>query len=653
VERPGSLYENWLFGQFNSQYSRRRVRSELSSTMGVSMQNVPSSNTRPNWLAYFKVYQADDNAWLYAEATKNMPLGLSIWRLENPADARTFRLVLSNPAAGGAAGVSMEKFRGKTMVEAFPWIFETPIPKALQEVVLSGKARELGEIQSVDEYAPAGFFAGKAFSLRGNCVGVIFENITQGNEAAETVAGQAKLLDLANDAILVSDREGNMVYWNKGAERMYAWTAREALGKAAHELLQTEFPRPAEEIQEKLLREGHWEGELIQLKRDGSRITVASRWILQRDETGKPAGRLQFNTDITERRVAEKALQEARELSRQTTEVTLTSQMGGLLQTCLSLKEAYSIMPWFVPKLLPTESGALCMLNASRKLVEVVALWGDDPGGEHVFAPDDCWALRRGRVHSVDDSASAVVCRHLGSSPPASYLCVPLVAMGDTLGILHLRTKLDAECQPEAKREHFSASKQQLVMMVAEQIGLGLANLRLRDTLRMQSVRDPLTGLFNRRYMEESLERELRRAARKEGPLGIFLFDIDYFKGLNDSLGHEVGDTLLRDLGIFLQAHVRAEDVACRYGGDEFILILPNASLAVTRQRAEQLRETVKHLGVHRHGQHLGTITLSLGMAVYPEHGITVQALLRSADEALYRSKKQGGDRVLVGKAAN
>jgi diguanylate cyclase (GGDEF)-like protein len=190
-------------------------------------------------------------------------------------------------------------------------------------------------------------------------------------------------------------------------------------------------------------------------------------------------------------------------------------------------------------------------------------------------------------------------------------------------------------------------------MMVAEQIGLGLANLRLRDTLRMQSVRDPLTGLFNRRYMEESLERELRRAARKEGPLGIFLFDIDYFKGLNDSLGHEVGDTLLRDLGTFLQAHVRAEDVACRYGGDEFILILPKASLAVTRQRAEQLRETVKHLGVHHHCQHLGTITLSLGMAVYPEHGITVQELLRSADEALYRSKKQGGDRVLVGKAAS
>jgi diguanylate cyclase (GGDEF)-like protein len=329
------------------------------------------------------------------------------------------------------------------------------------------------------------------------------------------------------------------------------------------------------------------------------------------------------------------------------------SQMGGLLQTCLSVKEAYSIMPWFLPKLFPTESGALCLFNASRKLVEVVAFWGDDPGGEHVFAPDDCWALRRGRVHFVDDSSSAVVCRHLGSSPPASYLCVPLVAMGDALGILHLRTRLDAECRPEAKREHFSASKQQLVTMVAEQIGLGLANLRLRDTLRMQSVRDPLTGLFNRRYMEESLERELRRAARKEGPLGIFLFDIDCFKGLNDSLGHEVGDTLLRDLSSFLQAHVRAEDVACRYGGDEFILILPNASLAVTWQRAEQLRETVKHLGVHHHGQHLGTITLSLGVAVYPEHGITVQALLRSADEALYRSKKQGGDRVLVGKPAS
>jgi diguanylate cyclase (GGDEF)-like protein len=177
-----------------------------------------------------------------------------------------------------------------------------------------------------------------------------------------------------------------------------------------------------------------------------------------------------------------------------------------------------------------------------------------------------------------------------------------------------------------------------------------LANLKLRETLRIQSVRDPLTGLFNRRFMQESFDRELRRAARTNRTLGGILLDIDHFKQFNDSFGHEAGDVVLREVGGFLQSHVRGEDIACRVGGEEFMLILPDASLDVTRQRAERVREEIKRVCVQYAGRLLGTVTVSGGVVVFPVHGTTIDALLRSADEALYQAKAQGRDQVVVAK---
>ncbi len=187
----------------------------------------------------------------------------------------------------------------------------------------------------------------------------------------------------------------------------------------------------------------------------------------------------------------------------------------------------------------------------------------------------------------------------------------------------------------------------------AGQIALSLAKLRLRETLRLQSIRDPLTGLFNRRYMEESLARELRRAARNQRSLGAIMLDLDHFKRFNDTFDHEAGDALLRELGDFLRTRTRCEDIACRYGGEEFALILPEASVEVTRQRAERLRTEFKHLNVEHRGQSLGTVTLPLGIAVFPEHGTSVEDILWAADRALYRAKEEGRDRVVIGELSD
>ena len=199
----------------------------------------------------------------------------------------------------------------------------------------------------------------------------------------------------------------------------------------------------------------------------------------------------------------------------------------------------------------------------------------------------------------------------------------------------------------EAHADPLDTLAQQAVA-VGERISLALANLRLREVLRGQSLRDPLTGLFNRRYMEESLERELRRAVRNNLSVALLMLDIDHFKRFNDTFGHQAGDTLLRALGDFLMKRTRGQDAACRYGGEEFALILSGTSSESAHKRAELLREELTHLTVEHAGQVLGSVTLSIGVAAFPGHDSS-EELIRAADQALYRAKAEGRDRTIVG----
>ncbi|PYM59643.1 MAG: GGDEF domain-containing protein, partial [Candidatus Rokuibacteriota bacterium] len=231
---------------------------------------------------------------------------------------------------------------------------------------------------------------------------------------------------------------------------------------------------------------------------------------------------------------------------------------------------------------------------------------------------------------------------------PTAYLCVPLAAQGETLGVLHLTARLAAPEESTAERRGISESRQRLAVTVAEQFALALANLRLRETLRTQSVRDPLTALFNRRYMEETLEREIRRAERERRPLSVVMLDVDRFKNFNDSFGHEAGDAVLSALGGLLRGVCRAADVACRYGGEEFVLILPAAPLSDARRRADEIRAAIRELHVTHEGRPLGPVRCSMGVSAFPEHGATVVNLLRAADAALYRAKREGRDQVVV-----
>ena len=465
--------------------------------------------------------------------------------------------------------------------------------------------------------------------------------------------------ETATDAFITINSESRILFVNAAAERIFGYTRAEMLGQELTLFMPESFRQQNKAGLKRSLETGQiytaWESvELTGLHKSGASIPLEvsfGEFLSDGEHTFTGIVR-----DITERKRAQESLQlvndllsaRVAELEQLNRDMTLVNQMGELLQTCVRLEEAYAVFGQTAPELFAAESGALYVLDAVHNLVESVAVWGDAPPGEPVFAPGDCWALRRGQAHGVESSDAGLVCQHLGQSHSRTSLCVPMMAQGEALGVLLLHSGPGESGQPV----RLGASRQRLALNVAEHLGLALANLRLREALQDQSIHDPLTGLFNRRYMEESLERELRRALREQRTLGLIMLDLDHFKQFNDTYGHEAGDALLRELGHLLQARIRKEDIACRYGGEEFVLVLPEASLEVTRRRAEQLRESFKSLTVRVRGQNHGAGTVSLGVAGFPEHGATFSALLRVADAALYRAKNEGRDRVIVGQPA-
>lgn len=447
---------------------------------------------------------------------------------------------------------------------------------------------------------------------------------------------------------LMKDEQGRFVYINQPFERCFNIKMEDWLGK-------TDFDVWSEEL-------------ALQFRENDRAVLAADKTLEVVEVVPDPDGNLRqwlsfkfpchdisgqrllggIAIDITDRLQAQEALQQANdklsrsvdELEQRQREFAQLRELSDFLQACKTVEEAYTALEQLVPALFPQTNGGIFLINDSKNLVEAVATWGSPLPSQELFAPDECWALRRGRTHHTTEAHSKLRCSHIHSdSLPTPSLCIPVMAQGKAMGVLYLSLQ---ELGGSIK------SKQHLAVTVADHIALALANLKLRETLQNQSIRDPLTGLFNRRYLEESLERELHRCDRAQQSLGIIMLDVDHFKSFNDTFGHSAGDAVLRELGQFLQSHIRKSDIACRYGGEELTLILPEASVEIVLERAQAIREGVKRLAVQHRRQLLGTISLSLGVAMFPEHGVTAEGVLRAADCALYRAKQSGRDQVIV-----
>ncbi|MFP5320163.1 MAG: diguanylate cyclase [Acidimicrobiia bacterium] len=461
------------------------------------------------------------------------------------------------------------------------------------------------------------------------------------------------LVESAPDAIVVVDRHGTIELVNRQAELLFGYLRSELLGQPV-EVLVPDRARAAHPshrsfyFRDPRTRPMGAGLDLTLRRKDGTEVPVDISLSPLETDRGRVVS--VAIRDVTERKRAAQALQDAyarltasvHELEQHDREMTLVNEMGDLLQSCLTHEEAHQVISRYGRRLFPNDSGMVLTASATPGVFETAATWGASVEGAVVLVREECWALRRARVYAVEGADEAPTCSHVLQPPERGYVCVPMMAQGEAFGLLHLLLGAPGD----DGRAKSLDSVRTLAMTVAEQLSLALANLNLRETLRHQSLSDPLTGLYNRRYMEDQLDREIRRATRTGQSVGIVIVDVDNFKSVNDKLGHGAGDDVLRSIALTLKANVRGVDTVCRLGGDEFLIVLPDSSRAVATEEAEHVRQVVRRLD-HRLQRAEAPTTLSIGVAVFPEDGSTPAELIRAADEAMYQAKAAGRDTVV------
>ncbi|ATB39938.1 hypothetical protein CYFUS_005386 [Cystobacter fuscus] len=351
----------------------------------------------------------------------------------------------------------------------------------------------------------------------------------------------------------------------------------------------------------------------------------------------------------TERRDHEAALREAndrltaslQEVGRRKQQIELLTELSGMLQACIDTGEAFKTISYYAELLFPGESGALYLISADRDSVVRGAAWGQPTAHSEAFVPDDCWALRRGHPFRPPEGKFGPICGHVDEESKATrrYMCLPLVAQHQPLGLLYRELS-----QAEAL---IDPAQDDLAVMLAEQVSLAIGNLRLREQLKGQAIRDPLTGLYNRRMIEEALTRESAHSRSSGKPLALIMIDVDHFKRINDKYGHDGGDMVLRMISSILKRIARANDIAARFGGEEFLLLMPNTTLETGEQRALELLEEIRAMRVAIGSTMLTDVTASFGIALMPLHADGPEELVSAADTALYAAKNGGRNRIV------
>lgn len=312
-------------------------------------------------------------------------------------------------------------------------------------------------------------------------------------------------------------------------------------------------------------------------------------------------------------------------------------RMTEMLQSANGYADANAVLGATIDSLLAGFGGALYVFNNSRDRLELSASWHWPEADtlRQMLTPSQCWALKRGKPHLNAETRGALRCEHhLGC---ATVLELPMTAHGEIQGMLKVATTL-----PDAAAQ--LTRIQPLATAIADAMSLAVSNIALREKLRTQALRDPLTGLYNRRYMEDALARHASLAERTGAHLSAIMIDLDHFKKLNDEFGHALGDSVLRETAAQIMGALRTSDVACRYGGEELLVILPECGLSEAVAKAEILRERIEALSA----THDAKISASFGVAAIPESTRSVADLLGMADAALYQAKEGGRNRVVA-----
>ena len=313
----------------------------------------------------------------------------------------------------------------------------------------------------------------------------------------------------------------------------------------------------------------------------------------------------------------------------------LLARMTQRLQGCENFNDVINVAELFAPNIAPGIAGRLYILDRDPWQMRCVAHWLSPVGEETTFHPDECWAVRRGQSHPPVNGEPDIACYHLPPSQAETSLCVPLIAQGEAIGLLSFQN-ITADNAP---------SRAYLELM-AEALGLALANQRLRDALLEKALFDPLTGLRNRHHLEDTLQTQTTQAMRSGVPLSCMMIDIDHFKSINDRFGHEAGDLVIKTVASIVQRAAHDNGLAFRYGGEEFLVLLSGADEAEAYACAQKIYSGVHELSIRYGLTEIGPVDVSIGIASYPQHTQT-DNLLRAADVALYRAKELGRARIV------
>ena len=491
-----------------------------------------------------------------------------------------------------------------------------------------------------------------------------------------------QVLEQTGEAVIVKDMNAVVTYWNREAASLYGFSAQEAVGQPLRKLhaavlSEADYAKVLERIRAGRSTSSSTERR----KKNGDVVRVSLKTTPLLDAQGKLVGEITVARDVTALHHSEEALRAAqatlearlaaiREANRNLTREMAArrkadaamrrnnlalaatvrqleafhrdgealSRMAELLQSCSQRDEAYAIVRETAAQLFPDSAGSLFIYRESRDVLEHVSAWGGGHASGATLAPDECWALRLGSPHFVPRKG-AIRCRHVNEAA-SSYVCMPVQGQGQVLGLLHIALEVNARSMRPAR------DAEQRLRAMTDRVGPALANLKLRDALRELALRDALTGLYNRRYLDDAFTRELHRAERAGKPVSVLMIDIDHFKHFNDKYGHDAGDFVLSALSRAIMKGIRPSDIACRYGGEEFAVVLAEADLASGLERAEQLRIAIRETNLTHLGQTLPAPTASFGVSVYPVNGTKPADLLKAADLALYRAKQEGRDRV-------
>ena len=446
------------------------------------------------------------------------------------------------------------------------------------------------------------------------------------------------------DAVLVTDLDNNIVWVNSGFERMFGHRLDNIRGQPARGLLDGPETDPA--ACDKVLRtiEGRetLTVDILHYTATGEQVWVDKTLTPIFDEAGTHTHHMSINRDITERRRMEEKTREvmANEEQRQQ-ERKLLSQVSEWLYSAKSLEELLMVVQKSMHTLMPESEGQLYIYSNSRDTLDLKTAWGDGAPHAHIDA-EDCWALRRGRAYAYGTRAIEFSCAHT-ENVDTPYFCLPIIAHGETIGLMHVAfSAYDRAIMSREMVETFLHQRWDLSLLCAEQISLAVANVQLRQELMDQSVRDPLTSLWNRRWFLDAAHKEINRAERQGSPLSLISLDVDHFKKFNDHHGHDAGDIVLREVGALMREVFTPPLAPCRLGGEEFVVLCPGLGHDAAMAFADRFRIALSELDLAYGEGKLPPITASAGVTSFPDCGAHVEDMLKHADLALYKAKDRG-----------